>query len=468
MKISLLQFIWLFTVILLNANSAQGASEESFTFGRFGKIAVYRTVSHPSQVVLFVSGDEGWNSAIADMARELSSLDALIVGIDISHYLNELEKSPENYSYPVNDLKRLSKFVQKKLHYSDCISPVLFGYASGAAFVYASLAQAPSQTFTGAISMNFCPRLPLTKPFARGNGLEWKQEAGGKGFSFFPARNLDVRWIVLQDITDQTFTVSEAEKYIAQVPQSELILLPGSGHGSPIEKQWMPQFKQAFSHIVAKKENDLTPLSDDLNDLPLVEVPSKQSSTNCMAVIVTGDGGWRATDRGIANDLAKHGVPAVGLNSLRYFWNRRTPEGSSIDLERILRHFLALWQKEKVILIGYSRGADMLPFMINRLPEKSFIKIQSVILLGPDEWANFKFHIIDWFVNPVYKTSLPVIPEIQKLREMKLFCFFGKEDQDAICERLDSSYVNIIPLKGGHKIGNNYDPIVAAILKEIE
>ncbi len=123
-------------------------------------------------MVLFVFGDGGWNLDVVDMARELSLLDSLVVGVD--NYLRELAKSNEKCSYPAADFELLSKFVQKKLDFPMYMTPVLVGYSSGATLVYATLVQALSNTFRGAISLGFCPDLPLTKPLCGGSGLEWE------------------------------------------------------------------------------------------------------------------------------------------------------------------------------------------------------------------------------------------------------------------------------------------------------
>ena len=111
------------------------------------------------------------------------------------------------------------------------------------------------------------------------------------------------------------------------------------------------------------------PADTKVDDLPLVEVPAPDSNTDTLCVIVSGDGGWAAIDKGISAALAKQGIPVVGLNALKYFWSARTPDQSAKDLERILRHYLAAWKKQKVLLVGYSFGADVIPFMATRLPD---------------------------------------------------------------------------------------------------
>lgn len=110
---------------LLLFSSFAFAAEETVEFGRFGKLTLYRNTPQPSQVVLFVSGDGGWNLGVIDMARSLAGLDALVVGIDITHYLRQLGQSAEACSYPAADFENLSKFIQKKLGFDRYRPPVL-------------------------------------------------------------------------------------------------------------------------------------------------------------------------------------------------------------------------------------------------------------------------------------------------------------------------------------------------------
>ncbi len=171
-----------FFVLILSCVTS--GAERSLDFGRFGKVTIYYQSPQPSHVVLFVSGDGGWNKGVVDMARELASLDALVAGIDITHYLRELEKSSESCSYPAADFELLSKFLQKKLNFPVYVPPVLVGYSSGATLVYAVLAQAPPDTFRGAISMGFCPDLLLTKTSLPGEGVGVEERTARQGVYF--------------------------------------------------------------------------------------------------------------------------------------------------------------------------------------------------------------------------------------------------------------------------------------------
>jgi len=443
-----------------------GADEETVAFGRFGHITLYRQSPRPSQVVLFVSGDGGWNLGVIDMARALSSLDALVVGIDITSYLKRLAGSDDKCSYCAADFESLSKFVQKKLDFPRYVQPVLVGYSSGATLVYATLVQAPPNTFVGAISLGFCPDLPLTKPLCRGNGLEWKPGPTGKGYWFQPATNLQPPWIAFQGAIDQVCHAAATETYVKQVKNGEIVLLPKVGHGFSVQRNWMPQFKETFTRLVAREKAEKPTSVAALTDLPLVEVSASGSVSDLMAVVVSGDGGWAGIDREVADVLAGKGIPVVGLNSLAYFWTKRTPDGSARDLQRILGSYFSRWKKEKAILIGYSLGADVLPFMASRLPKELLSRVSLIALLGPGRQADFEFHLTDWLGSSSDRTTYPIRPEVQKLKGTRLLCLYGEEEMDSLCRDLVPSFAKVVAMRGAHHFGGNYDAIAEAILQQ--
>jgi type IV secretory pathway VirJ component len=80
-----------------------GPSTGVLTVPGFGQVSVYAPSGTPSQVVLFVSGDGGWNLGVVPMAEALRDRGALVVGIDIRAFVKALNAS-DNCAYPAGDL----------------------------------------------------------------------------------------------------------------------------------------------------------------------------------------------------------------------------------------------------------------------------------------------------------------------------------------------------------------------------
>ena len=232
---------------------ASGAcAAETLNFGRFGDITLYRGES-PQTLVLFLSGDGGWNLGVVTMAERLADMHALVVGIDIRHYLAELEAAHEACVSPADDFKELAKHLSQELKL-DTRGTVLAGYSSGATLVYAALIEAPAGTFKGALSLGFCPDLDLKKPVCRGEGIastpRYDPQGVLKGVNVLPAKQLPAPWITLEGALDQVCIAPNTEKFMAEVPGSEYVLLPKVGHGYGVERNWLPQYQAAYKKIL--------------------------------------------------------------------------------------------------------------------------------------------------------------------------------------------------------------------------
>ena len=202
-----------------------------------------------------------------------------------------------------------------------------------------------------------------------------------------------------------------------------------------------------------------------VNDLPLVE-RSVRGSGDLFAVLVTGDGGWMRIDRKLADRLLEGGVPVVGFLS-RYFGTRRTPEETACALERVIEHYSLQWARGHVILIGYSRGADVLPFMASRLSPVVKQKVSLIALLGLEPSIDFEYHPpwspAAWFRHP---PQYPVGPELDKLRGQRVLCVYGEDEPDSLCPGLDPHFFTLLREPGGHHFGGRYSEIGAEILRQ--
>jgi len=200
--------------------------------------------------------------------------------------------------------------------------------------------------------------------------------------------------------------------------------------------------------------------------LPLIEVPATRGTSDTLVVFVSGDGGWAKIGKSISKILAENGMPVVGLNALQYFWTKRTPEIAARDLQSILETYLTQWKKERVLFVGYSRGADVLPFMINRLPPELRSKTRLVALLGPSPKVEFEFHVGDW-MRSSSKNGYAVKPEVDKLSSHNIVCLFGEDDKDSLCPVISGPRISNVVLKGAHHFDGGYDKIAHIILAHL-
>jgi type IV secretory pathway VirJ component len=184
-----------------------------------------------------------------------------------------------------------------------------------------------------------------------------------------------------------------------------------------------------------------------------------------MAVLLTGDGGWAEIDKSIATGLAEQGVPVVGWSSLRYYWTPRTPETAAAALSRIIDHYTVEWRKSQVVVVGYSFGADVLPFLVNRLPAKTLAQVTSVGLLGLSDTASFEFHVASW-LGGGGDVRHPTVPEVERL-PVPVTCIHGTDESDSACLRLQGPNVKIAAVGSGHHFGADYSRLVQLILSSV-
>jgi type IV secretory pathway VirJ component len=186
--------------------------------------------------------------------------------------------------------------------------------------------------------------------------------------------------------------------------------------------------------------------------LPLVEVPAAGGASHgLVAILLTADGGWAAFDREVAERLAAAGVPVVGWSSLAYYRRQRTPEGAAADLALVLRHYLPPGDG-RAYLVGYSFGADVLPFLVNRLPPELRRRVAGVGLVGLSSFAVFQFHASEW-VGVLRGPRYATLPEARRLDDLPVLCVYGRDDRDEACDALSMPNARVVAIDSGHRMG---------------
>lgn len=433
---------------------------ETLSHGRFENLAIYRPPREVRRVVLFLSGELGWNEQLSRSAQLLASQGALVAGIDTRALFANLERDAAECVYPDGDLENLSHFLQAYYRLPSYEPSVLVGYGSGGAFSYAMLAQAPAETFAGGVSIDFCPELRLRKRLCETNSLHTVALGKNSGRSLLVRDKLAAQWLVLQSPTQRACRPAVTQRFVSEVPGTEIqpvSMDPKSGN-------WEAALSVAVQRLDPPPKKRAAPPPAELAGLPIVEVPAKHAGAT-LAILISGDGGWAGIDKAVAASLAEQGIAVVGIDSLRYFWKERTPQTAAADIERIARHYLDAWDKQDLVLVGYSQGADILPFVVNRLPPATRSQVRLVAMLGLGVRAVFEFHLANWLSQGA--DGLPIAPELQRMSSVRALCIYNAEGDESSCPDAASSTLRAVSLPGGHHFGGDYDHLAALILEQL-
>lgn len=444
---------------------------QRMSHGRFNNFTVFVPHATPKGFVLLLSGDDGWNAAMDEVATRLAEQGALVAGLDVAQLNANLEADGAQCVFPDGDLENLSHFVQAYFHLSTYRSPILAGYGAGATLAYATLVQSPKNTFAGAVSVNFCPTYPLHKSLCKGSGIEFTAEPHGKGVEFHPSPLPGSSWTVVQSPDNPACPLSSVRAFVTQSPGARILVVPSalaSASAPPnpaASSRWTPEIGTAITDLMNEHPSAAAvSLPSSLSDLPIIIVPAAPSAaaSDTFAIVLSGDGGWAGLDKDVAGALSTSGIPVIGLDSLRYFWSARTPQGLADDIDRLTRYYLHDLGKERVLLIGYSQGADVLPFAVNRLPPATRAHVALTAVMGMSEHALFEFHVSSWISDD--DSGPATLPEVDRITGIPVLCIYGDEETDTLCPKLDPHKATVVKLKGGHHFDGDYANLAKVIL----
>lgn len=433
---------------------------DKLSHGRFKNIVVYAPQGEVQSFVLLLSDDKGWNEGMTGVAQSLATDGAMVAGIDLPQLAEAFAKDGASCVVPGGDLENLSRFIQAYYKLPTYLTPILAGRGAGGALAYAVLAQAPPGIFGGAISIAFCPVLPLLKPLCESGSAHFERRKDG-AIDLLPAAKLSRTWIALQSVTGAACDAASARAFITKVPQAELLTVRDTDASPNGSRQWLPQFRAAYARLAARGTVRLPEPPKDLAGLPVVEVPAAAKG-DTLAILISGDGGWAGIDKELAAALVARGVPVAGLDSLRYFWTARTPEGTAKDVDRMIRFYVHHWQKKRLLLLGYSQGANVLPFIVNRLSPESRALVALTVMMGLEANADFEFHVVSWLKSST--TGLAVRPELERFPPGLALCIHGADERESLCPKLNRQRIRVAALPGGHHFAGNYDQVAELIL----
>ncbi|MFT3972946.1 MAG: AcvB/VirJ family lysyl-phosphatidylglycerol hydrolase [Amaricoccus sp.] len=393
--------------------------------------------------VMLFSSEDGWGSEDDALAARLQAEGAAVVGIDLPSYLAALDAEGKDCVYLVADFESLGHQLERATGSTTFHAPIVAGTGQGGALAINILAQTPFDTLGAAIAGDPSDGVPLTTQFC----TKQPRNEGSDGWTYaLPAGNQPAPLTV---VLGQGATGESAGRVADLSAAGVTFQVDGADDSSS------PAFGDAVAAAVARNAGT--------SDAPAIVELGTTPTQGVMAIVLSGDGGWRDLDKQIAGVLQSKGVPTVGLDTLRWFWSPRTPQETGAELARLIDLYTDKWKVPKVMLVGYSFGADVLPDAYLAIPPEAQAKVGQISLLGLADVADWQITVSGW-LGKASSTAKPTGPALAKLPPDLVQCIHGEEEDDSACPSLQGTGVEIITTKGGHHFDGNYQALAQKII----
>lgn len=414
--------------------------------GRLGEVHILtpKDAADNFPVVLIVPAIDA--EAIA-IAQHTAAAGHSVVIVDWSLTNKATEVTKEDCHFLIGDLEGFVQSYQTTQAYPQYVPPVLIGLGEGADVAYALFAQAPSLAIAGAVGIGRTGTLESRVPFCNETS---EVATASKSQTYGPSANALSWWRSVVTETDKAEIDFAGASGGGSTKDANTIVVSSSS----TEMQKIDAAISAAQRIVT--QNAQAPLTD----LPLTPLKSTLPG-DVLAIIISGDGGWRELDRQIGFELAKGDVSVVGVDSLHYFWKTKSPQTIADDLTRIVVYYSALWNTKHVVLIGYSFGADIMPAAVAHMSNAMRERIDQISLLGMSDTADYEIHVSGWLGVP--PKGEPVEPDARKLDLTRVQCFYGLEEEVSFCRSPRMKSAEVFGIAGGHHFDGNYSHLADLI-----
>lgn len=201
------------------------------------------------------------------------------------------------------------------------------------------------------------------------------------------------------------------------------------------------------------------------DELPVRLIPSREPGNQPMVFIISGDGGWNSFIQSVSECFAGKGMPVVGLDSKKYFWNGRSPDGTADEINAAIARYMKQWNRKSYILVGFSFGGCVAPFVAARTPVVLREQMDGIYSISPDTRGDFEIHISDMLSLGASAGKYDVIAEMKKLKALRPVCIFGSQENTTVRRDFAEAGIKVVTLNGNHHYNNNYCALAVAVIK---
>jgi len=198
-------------------------------------------------------------------------------------------------------------------------------------------------------------------------------------------------------------------------------------------------------------------------NLPTIESHSP-GQCEYYVILLTGNGGWRNLVQSVTHYLNFKNVSVLAINTKKYLWSEKNPAQIGCDLESLMDRCTCKWGQKKVVFMGYSMGAEVLPFAFDCMKDNYRDEITDLILIGPWQKVTFKVKLKDYYLEVNKGTDL--YTELLKIKTKKAYIICD-DNPFSICRKDLDGVIDHDFLSGGHHFGGDYKTLSRLIGKRL-
>ncbi len=421
--------------------------------GEWGPYDLVLPRGEPQALAFLLSPASGIDGADRAAAAELARLGVAVALVDTRVYLTRMDRAGSPAGTDCLDVPGAfvwtSHALEQELGLGAYRPPWVIGRGAGGLVAYAALAQSPGHALAGGVGLDVEDRvLAVARPLC---GLAATPTRGGRRLGVY---RLEAPWRFVATRPPATALRTWRQGIDDRNDERAATVTPRA-----------PTYPAVVAEVVAPLLR--AQAAAPTERMPVVEV-KPVSAHGALVVIFSGDGGWRDIDKQVGDYLAARGFAVLGVDALSYFWEARSPDETAADAAAMLRAYLALWRAPHVALVGYSFGADILPFVYNRLPADLRRQVLLVSLLAPSRTIEFEIHVTDWLGGGADDDDLPIPPEAARLPADKLQCIYADEDDaDSLCTDPSVPPAVVVRRPGDHHFDGDYEALGAVVEEAI-
>jgi type IV secretory pathway VirJ component len=118
-----------------------------------------------------------------------------------------------------------------------------------------------------------------------------------------------------------------------------------------------------------------------------------------------------------------------------------------------------------VALVGFSFGADVMPFLYDRLDEQWRKRIDLISLLSPFTAADWEIEVAGWFGAGPSSAATPLAPALGPIPGDRVQCFYGNQEKGNSCALFAAKGADLFEKEGEHHLDGDYDLIARQIFE---